>query len=368
MRSSTGLVVLVGGAVLLLAGAGDAATAPRPAAAAPMIQAAVGACGTGWAQPHAGPQTLVVHNGGSTVAEISLLNASGGVLGELEGIGPGTSRSLRVTLGAGTYSFRCADEGAGDPVTGPRTRIGGTEASGPAIVPVTENELYGPTQKYRAYVEDGLKRLIAQTGTLTSAIDGGDLGAARAAWTPAHMSYERLGAAYGTFGDLDEAINGSDSGFHRLERGLWHGEDAAALKGPADQLGKDVRALRGQFADERTDPADLPLRAHEILEDTLRFQLTGKVDFGSHTDLRSVAANLEGTREAVDVLRPVLKNRFAGLAEVDDWMDRLDKQLKGRSSLGDLSREERERLDGTVGKLVELLASVATIAEPRRTS
>lgn len=55
------------------------------------------------------------------------------------------------------------------------------------------------------------------------------LGAAREAWLPAHLAYERLGAAYGASGDLDGTIDGGPeglpdgvhdkgfTGFHRVE-------------------------------------------------------------------------------------------------------------------------------------------------------
>ena len=46
----------------------------------------------------------------------------------------------------------------------------------------------------------------------------------------------------------------------------------------------------------------------------------------------------------------------------------MDAQLKGRSSVDELSAVQRERLNGTAGQLLELLAPVATIAEPRRIS
>lgn len=384
--------LLILGAALLLGAAGDAL--PRQpfgtgtgtgtggtGTAGPVIEASAGRCGAGWTHPRAGRQTLRVRNSGATVAEVMLIDtATGAVHAELEGIGPGGVRSLRVTLGAGRYAFRCLDDSGGDPVTGPRTEVAGSAPGGPAVVPVTENDLYGPTRAYRAYVAAGLDRLVARTDVLRRKVDGGDLAAARAAWTPAHLAYERLGAAYGTFGDLDAEINGLPqglpdgvrdkgfTGFHRVEYGLWRGESAASLAKPADRLAAAVRALRAAFAGDRTDPADLPLRAHEILEDTLRFQLTGQADQGSGTDLRTAAANLEGTREVIGVLRPLLRPRYPGLTEVDAWMDRLAALLDGRSSVDRLTLAQRERLDGTTGQLLELLAPVATICAPRRTS
>src|SRR5438309_1187669 len=82
------------------------------------------------------------------------------------------------------------------------------------------------------------------------------------------------------YGDFDGQINGRPdglprsvadpgfTGFHRVEYGLWHGELAAALKGPAAKLAAAVRGLRADFPKEQVDPADLGLRAHEILEGT----------------------------------------------------------------------------------------------------
>ncbi len=370
----------VGAALLLaIAAAGDAHLAPAGAASPAGIEASIGACGSGWRHPHAGPQTLVVRNGGSTSASVMLIApANGQVFAQIEGLGPGVERRLHLSLAPGTYAFRCTQDGPADPAVGPPVRITGKGTGAAGIVPVTQNDLYGPAKAYSGYVADGLDRLVKKTDALRETVDGGDLAAARSAWTPAHLSYERLGAAYGTFGDFDGAINGGTAGlpggvrdkdftgFHRLEYGLWHGESASSLAKVADRLARDVRALRSDFPDERMDPADLPLRAHEITENTLRFQLTGDADQGSGTTLKTAAANIEGTREVVGVLRPLLKTRYAALPQVDTWLDRMDSLLKGHSSVDGLSAIERERLNGAAGQLLELLAPVATIAEPRR--
>ncbi|GAA0325642.1 EfeM/EfeO family lipoprotein [Actinoallomurus spadix] len=374
------LPALAAGAALLLAVAGDGAGPAPKAPPAPAIEAGASRCGTGRVPLRPGPQVLPLRNDGGTSTNVTLIDPrTGAIYAELEGMGPGTVRSLRVTLGPGSYAFRCAQDGPGDPVTGPVTRITGTGGGGtPGIVPVSENDLYASARAYQTYVSTGLGRLVARTDALRSAVDDGDLGAARAAWTPAHLAYERLGAAYGTFGDFDGRIDGRPAGlpggvhdagftgFHRVEYGLWHGESASSLAGATDRLARDVRALRSAWPDERVEPADLPLRAHEILENTLQFQLTGEADQGSGTTLRTAAANLEGTRELVDLLRPLLRPRYAGLAGVDASMDRMAALLKGRSSVGALSRADRERLNGAAGELLERLAPIATICAPRR--
>ncbi|MFD8306462.1 EfeM/EfeO family lipoprotein [Streptomyces sp. NPDC059690] len=344
-------------------------------------------CGRGWSRPVGGRQVFDLHNTSSTAAEVDLTDPrTGAVYGEVEGLAPGTVRPLRVTLGNGTYAFRCLPDDA-DAVTGPTVRItGATVRSGPAAVPVTQQDLIPPTLAYQKWVQARTAELERKTDALRDAVDRGDLAAARAAWLPAHLVYERMGAAYGTFGDADGQINGTTAGlsggvhdtdftgFHRVEYGLWHGQSASALRGPADRLAEAVHALRAGWPDERMDPADVGLRAHEILENTLQFELTGRTDYGSGTNLATARANLDGTRVLLDHLRPLLKTRDTGLPGLDSWLDRtqrlLDSFRHGRSwtPLARLTRAQRETVDADLGELVERLADVAALTDVRRTA
>lgn len=311
---------------------------------------------------------------------------TGAVYGEVEGLAPGTVRPLGVTLGNGSYAFRCLPDDA-DAVTGPTVRITGSKVkSGPAAVPITQQELIPPTLAYQKWIQARTVELAQKTDVLRAAVERGDLGAARKAWLPAHLVYERMGAAYGTFGDSDGAINGTTAGlaggvhdagftgFHRVEYGLWHGESASGLRGPADQLAKDVHALESSWPSQRMDPADTGLRAHEILENTVQFELTGRTDYGSGTNLATARANLDGTRALLGYLRPLLKTRDAGFTELGDWMDRAQRTLDGldRSGkwtpLSQLSRPQREKVDADLGGLVERLADVAALTDVRRTA
>ncbi|GLW10830.1 iron transporter [Microtetraspora sp. NBRC 13810] len=387
-----GAVVLA--SLLLATGCSEGGTAPpgTPAArgsaapqAPPSIRVSASHCGEGWTHPHTGDQTLMVANDGDVSAGADLIDVPGGAVhAELEGLAPGTTRTVHVSLGPGTYAIRCEIDGR-DPIAGPPVTVSGGGSGGPATLPVTYNDLYAPAQAYRDYVAGGLKTLVARTRTLAGAVDAGDLAAARAAWLPAHLAYESLGAAYDTFGDFDGEIDGRpaglpggvrDPGFtgmHRVEYGLWHGESAKSLRPAADRLYKDVRALRADFPDEQLEPGDLPLRAHEILENTLRFELSGRADEGSGTTLATAAANLRGTRATVGVLRPLLRTRYPGLAGLDRRLDRVEALLKAQRHGGrwtpveDLDPPVRESIDGAVGDLLEGLAPIATICFPRRT-
>jgi iron uptake system EfeUOB component EfeO/EfeM len=164
------------------------------------------------------------------------------------------------------------------------------------------------------------------------------------------------------------------AGFHRVEYGLWHGESASSLRSPADRLLKDVKGLKADLPNEDMEPGDLPLRAHEIMENTLQFELTEKADQGSGTSLATASANLEGTRQAVDVLRPLLTSRYTGLPQMDAGLDRVQKLLDAQkhgdtwTPVGRLDTSDRESINGSVGELLERLAPIATICYPRRTS
>jgi iron uptake system component EfeO len=354
----------------------------------PEISVSRSSCGLGWEDPKPGPQTFQVHNTGTVSAEVDLIDpATGTIFGEVGSLGPGTTRPLVVTLGNGEYAFRCLpDEAAA--IVGPVSKVtGGAERSGPSVVPVTDEDLIAPLRAYRVKVIAGLGTLVTDTDALKAAVHGQDRAASEAVWSTAHLSYERLGAAYDAFGHSDGALNGTTaglpggtadtgfSGFHRLEFGLWHGEPMDALGAVVDQLDADARKLRQDFPTAQVDPNELGLRAHEIVENALQFELTGKTDYGSGTNLATVLANLDGTRTVLDVLRPLLTPRYSALPTVDSWLSRTQAAIQSArrtdgswTPITQLARSQRQKIDGDVSQLTELLAPIAAITEPRRTS
>ena len=116
-------------AVTLLA-AGLAGCGSQPAAGN-VITVSTGACGTGWRQVRAGTQTFQVRNSDTAGAEAYLINpASGAVFAEVAGLGPGTTRPMRLDLGSGSYAFRCFIQDT-DTLTGPTVRVGGHHQGAP---------------------------------------------------------------------------------------------------------------------------------------------------------------------------------------------------------------------------------------------
>ena len=164
------------------------------------------------------------------------------------------------------------------------------------------------------------------------------------------------------------------TGFHRVEYGLWHGEAAASLRTPADALATAVGKLQAVFGPAQLDPLQLSIRAHEITENALQLELTGETDEGSHSNLATVAANLQGTREVLSIIKPLLASRYPQLPAVESDLASTESDLQGLRTaagfpaLSALSRTQRERIDSDLSELAERLAPIATILEPRRAS
>ena len=355
-------------------------------AAAGVISFNTNSCGVGWTHPAAGLQTLRLYNGATAGAEVDLIDpATGAVYAEADDIGPGTSAPIQVDLGSGRYAFRCLVED-NDAITGPTVRIGGHVKGDRAVAPVTSDDLIEPAQRYQGYVTAGLQTLSGQVKGLDAAVLKGDLAAARRAWLPAHLTYERLGAAYGTFGAFDDEIDSNAnglvggvaspkfSGFYRLEYGLWHGQRAKELAGPASALLREVLSLQRAWPSMEVSLLDIGLRTHEILENALEFQLSGHDDYGSGTTLATTQANITGTLELLSILHPLLVTRYAALPAVYTWLDRLNALLEAAKTpsgqwmpAAQLTAGSREQIDSACSQALEELAPIAAITEPRVT-
>jgi iron uptake system component EfeO len=351
-----------------------AADSPHTAAGPPSVQVSVSACGKGWTGGRAGAIRLVLQNTDSRPGGADLIDArTGAVYVEVEPLAPGTTDSVSAQLGAGRYAIRCylEDEPA---VTGPTVELTGTARGGtPAVAPVSQGDLIAATQSYQRYVEQRLPGLLAAVTRLREDIAANHLAAARRHWLPAHVDYLELGAAYSAFGDLDAAIDAradglplgvhdpSWTGLHRIEYGLWHDESAARLAPVATRLVGAVRRLRAAFPHAQLDPAEIAIRAHEITEDALEFALTGRDDYGGHSSVATVRADLAATRTVLGLVRPLLAPRYRALPALDAWLRRTAVDLTGKPA-------GHERIDSDVSQLAELLAPVASVLEPRRTS
>jgi iron uptake system component EfeO len=383
-----GRVIAVGvvvGSIVGLVGCASSSGAPSAASSgSTSITVNSEHCGRGWIDPRPGSQTFLLTNSDIVAAEVFLVDSSSGaVFAYVDNVAPGASADLRVDLGSGRYSFRCAmsDE---EVARGPVVAVPGHTRAGRRPVPaVTDNDLIPVAKQYDSWVANQLPALVRLVGVLDADIRSGALARARVDWLPAHLAYERLGAAYGAFGDADTAINGlatglatgvddpSFTGFHRIEYGLWHGQSASRLAPLSARLAAEVRALQATIDSFSIQTLDLGIRSHEIVENALQFDLTGESDYGSGSGLASVSAELDGTRELLAMISPVLRSRYPGLGTAEKALaaatiDVNAEQIAGRwTPVADLTRTSRERIDSDLSGLSSLLAPIAAIAEPR---
>lgn len=385
----------VAGAVIVIpplaAGATAAALAALAAGgaapAAPMVTITSSACAPGWTSASAGTRRFTVENRSGLPGEINLDDASGNIAGEIESIGPGTRAQLTATLGSGIYVFKCF-MGSRPATASAPVRVTATGASATAspiaVRPVTLRELAGPNKLYQGYAARQLTRLAQAVTRIQADLDLADLAAAKHDWLAAQLDWERVGASYDSFGDLGLAVDGlpaglphgvSDqrfTGLHRLEYGLWHGQSAAGLLPVAAALAANVAALAKNLrSDDLTgDPANLPLRAHEILEDALRDHLSGLDDEGGGAAFAQTYADAQVTRAVLSDLAPLINPRRPGLPDIAaSQLGILARALLatragGRwESLSSASLAAREQVDGALGALLETLSAIPDLLE-----
>ena len=376
-------------AMTLLSACSGAPSGGGPSTPRNVITITKAVCGTGWRHPKSGLQTLQIRNATSSALEVTLVDADDGAVdAKLEGVGPGTTRAMPVNLGSGVYAFDC-DGNDVDYATqvGPSVRVPGKVRGGDAVQPAGERATIAAGRQEEAYVAGGLTMLVRQCTALAAQIRAGELVAARVSWLAGHLTFERLGSAYGMFGDYDEAINGTPyglqggvesrlfTGFYRLEFGLWHGQSATQLADPAGELVIEVRSLETAWPGMQLQPpfalSDLALRTHEVLENAMLFQLSGQDNFGSGTNMATMAAGIEATREQLQILHPLLVGRYQNLAALYAWLDRLQRLVgaartsRGWTPVSSLSSTQREQLDAAAGQTVEMLAEIPPMFEAK---
>jgi iron uptake system EfeUOB component EfeO/EfeM len=344
------------------------------------------ACGAGWSGPVVGRQHLTLHDTADNTVQVFLIDPGRNlVYAEARDVTPGTERAMSTTLGAGRYALRCVFSDGTVLTSGAHTLTGAVAGAVPGLPPMPDLDLAPAVTAYRAYVRGSLPTLLTAATRLAADVTAGNLAAARADWLPAHLDYERLGAAYNSFEDFDGDLNGmaaglpksvddpSWTGFFRIEYGLWHGQSAPTLKPLTDGVVTDVHALIEDFPSEDVDPVDLPLRTHEILENALQFQLSGVADYGSGSTLATIYANTQGTEAVLGTLNALIVSRApalrtsiaAGLATVQAALVSCRDAHGGWIAVGQLPKPRRQQLDAALDALLEQLARIPNLLQER---
>jgi high-affinity iron transporter len=259
--------------------------------------------------------------------------------------------------------------------------VRGTQSAPPdELPPVSAAAFRAPVAAYRAYSAGRLRLMQGEIAKLQSALAAGDRSAAQTAWRGAYAYYLNLGAVYleGPVAALNDAIDGTPgglpggttsprfSGLHRLEQGLWTGAPLASLQPWARRLAADVARLATLVPHVQIDPVDYATRAHEILEDALRDQLSGADAPWSGAGVLGTSAGVVATAAVIRTLGPVLGTRegvlqtvTADLAGVRSTLAAIVRAHGGQlPTTSQLTQPQSERLGASTGQALEGLAQV----------
>ncbi|MHA7986120.1 iron uptake system protein EfeO [Rathayibacter sp. CAU 1779] len=274
----------------------------------------------------AGPITFTVENKSATgITEVEL-QSDQRIIGEKENLAPGLKPvSFTLTLGGGKYTVYCPG-GKNENVAFTVTGKAAAQKTGS-----TQTLLKSGATQYATYVDDQISGLVTGVATLKSAIDSGDLTAAQQAYGQARQFYERIESDVDGFvlpgtkandnaGNLDylidmRASNLDDAvgwhGFHAIERDLWQGGTITdGTKQLAAELQKNVTSLADLAKSLKYKPEDLANGAAGLLEEVQSEKIKGEEEAFSHIDLVDFAANVEGSQQAFEYLKP-------GLTKID---------------------------------------------------
>ncbi|MGI8665890.1 MAG: EfeM/EfeO family lipoprotein [Jatrophihabitans sp.] len=251
--------------------------------------------------------------------------------------------------------------------------------SAPAPSPPPTTPLGKVVAKYHVYVGHKLDTLTGQVTNLRTAVAAGHRTEAQRRWLVCQVTWQQVGAAYGSFGAAGTAINGLASGLpqgvasamftglHRIEYGLYNNEDLTQLVAHVDQLASDVSDLITNLGTTAITPTDMPIRCHEILEDALRDHLSGQDDYGSGMAYALTSGDVAGTRVVLQELKPLIPSPVLGQSAYDKSkaaLDILDAALLASKVANQwpdyptLTKHQRQPVNGAIGGALEALYQV----------
>ncbi|GGJ57781.1 iron uptake system protein EfeO [Streptomyces brasiliensis] len=337
------------------------------------VTAADSTCETSAKSVPAGQVTLKIENKGSKATEVEILFPDDRIVSEKENIGPGTKYTLTAEVKAGSYEIACVPGMKGHGVRQKLTVTGGSAAA------KRDPQLDKAVADYREYAQEQADATLPLVETFVKAIKDGDLEAAKKAYAPSRLGWERTEPVAESFGDIDPKVDVREdgledgqkwTGWHRLEKSLWQEKKIGAEeKTLADQLLTDLKDWQGRVGKAEITPTSMANGAKELLDEVATGKVTGEEDRYSHTDLVDFKGNVEGAQKAYELLKPVAsKNDSALTTELDKQFGALDTLLdKYRSdknsyefvSYDKVTEDQRKELSDAVNALAEPLSKLA---------
>ena len=296
------------------------------------------------------------------------------VVEERENIVPGLSQIINANLQPGDYAITCGllSNPRGTLHVTPTAESDAAAKARPSMV-----AFIGPLSEYRVYLSTQSSALIRATNDLQQAIDSGDLAQAQKAYAPARAAYQRIAPAAQRLSELDNAINARADyyekreqdpgfgGFHRLEFGLFSQKSVDGLTPVVQKLQTDIASLKQQLLAQSIAPEQLASMVVRNMRSIAEVRNNGEEERYSHLDVNGFAANLEGTRKVIELLRPLLaKSSGDVLKKIDTASTALDDQLlmlktaDGFKPYDQVSTEQRKQIADKAKALADALDGI----------
>lgn len=326
------------------------------------------ACDVSKTEFPAGKVRIDVENKGAKVTELYVLFPDDRIVTERENIGPGTKASITAEIKAGDYEIVCKPGMKGD---GLRTQV---KATGQGAVEKRSPEADAAVAAYRQYVVAQSEETLPKAQAFADAVKAGDVEAAKKAYAPSRIGWERTEPVAESFGDIDPKVDVREdglepgqawTGWHRLEKALWAdnkiGDEEKKL---ADTLITDLTDWQKKVGQAEITPTSMANGAKELLDEVATGKVTGEEERYSHTDLVDFKANVEGAEKAYGLLKPIAAKNDPELAK------QLDTQFAALNTLLDKYRADKTGYEFTAYDKVgeperkELSDGVNALAEP----
>ena len=183
-------------------------------------------CEVARAEAPAGTIEFTVVNKGTKVNEFYVFAEGDRIMGEVENIAPGLTRTFHVEVAEpGAYEAACKPGMVGRGIRSPFTVTGASAA------PKSDDaKIQAATTSYARYVGSQADALLTRTTEFVDLVKARKVDEAKTLYPTARSYWERIEPVAESFGDLDPKIDGREdvveegmafTGYHRLERDPW---------------------------------------------------------------------------------------------------------------------------------------------------
>jgi iron uptake system component EfeO len=229
-----------------------------------------------------------------------------------------------------------------------------------------------------SYARGQTSALIEAAQELEAAVEDGSIEEARSAYAEGRPYYERIEPLVALFPELDGAIDAREddfpqkaedpawTGFHPIERMLWHDEEITArTRELAAGLVEDTKRLHELMRAAEVPPAVVIPGVAELVDEVEESKITGEEERYSKLDLPTFRANIDGAQAFFDPLAALVEEKDPELAsQIADAFagvyEELDRLREGGEypPYDELSEDDQRALKQRIEALAEPLARV----------